>query len=183
LKRLVIRDERAPSLTLLLHLHRLSFMPCTHLPHRSPRRGHCTSPRPQLLPLLALLSLTSCLAPYSPQLGHCYQLQGLAFRASLAGPRFYLGTAAARGHAVEQCLATPQGRGLLAQEGHLPREGTVLNQSCSDARKSKSFLPAIFFSPFPSLPHCGYFFLVKLFQGTLIFVRTLISFLLDDKHL
>lgn len=83
-------------------------------------------------------------------------LQGLP-----QGPGFYLETGTAQGQAVGNCVATPRGRGLLAGQGHLPR-------------KSLSF-------PFP--PLTVDLFSVTLFQGTLIFARTLVSSLLDDKHL
>lgn len=97
-------------------------------------------------------------------------LQGLP-----EGPGFYLGTGTARGQAVEQHLATPN------PEGHLPW-GDCSQSKLQRCQKVPSLSFRVFFFP-PSLPLTVVLFFIKLFQGTLIFVRTLISFLLDDKHL
>lgn len=87
--------------------------------------------------------------PYPPQLGHCYQLWGLAFRASLRALGFTRGQEQSGDRLWSSMLPPPPPRDTCPG-------GTVLNQNCSDARKFQAFLSAFFF--FLPSPHCGSFF-------------------------
>lgn len=161
-----------------LHLHSHHSWPCTlHEP-------------PTQIPVLRLLYLLKAVAACrfaSPQLRFMpgpISSRAASFECDLQGlpegREFYPRAGAARGRAEEQRVATPR---VLGLQGHLPW-GDSSPSKCSNATKAQDPIPSssfFFFSSFLRLTVV--LFWSNYSRELFILVRTLISFLLDDKHL
>lgn len=157
IKRLVAQDKLTSSPIALLHLFGQSLAPHTDhhtLSTATPQVAACSFASPQL-------SFTP--SPCPPELEHGCQFEGVP-----AGPGHY------------QSFTIPREQTGPAKT---PASGKLFSTKSTAMPGNPNPFYRAFCCCFclPSL-HCGYF-LVKLFQGTFIFVRTLISFLVGGKHL